>query len=71
MALEKEIPSFLMNLSSVIQALEDASLSINPKGQLKLWIKRLGHDQGDCPGAWGERSSWLFPRPAAAASFAR
>mgnify|MGYP001044062179 CR=1 FL=1 len=50
MAMEKEIPSFLMNLSSVIQlnpnviqALEDASLSLNPKGQLKPWIERLVH----------------------------
>jgi hypothetical protein len=50
MAMEKEIPSFLMNLSSVIQlnpnviqALEDASLSLNPKGQLKPWIERLLH----------------------------
>ncbi len=50
MALEKEIPSFLMNLSSVIQlnpnviqALEDASLSLNPQGQLKPWIERLVH----------------------------
>jgi hypothetical protein len=50
MAMEKEIPSFLMNLSSVIQlnpnviqALEDASLSLNPKGQLKPWIDRLVH----------------------------
>ncbi len=50
MALEKEIPSFLMNLSSVIQlnpnvmqALEDASLSLNPNGQLKPWIERLVH----------------------------
>ena len=49
-SMEKEIPSFLMNLSSVIQlnpnviqALEDASLSLNPKGQLKPWIERLGH----------------------------
>jgi len=50
MAMEKEIPSFLMNLSSVIQlnpnviqALEDASLSLNPKGHLKPWIDRLVH----------------------------
>ena len=50
MAMEKEIPSFLMNLSSVIQlnqnvmqALEDASLSLNPKGPLKPWIERLVH----------------------------
>jgi len=50
MAMEKEIPSFLMNLSSVIQlnpnviqALEDASLSLNPKGYLKPWIDRLVH----------------------------
>ncbi len=50
MAMEKEIPSFLMNLSSVIQlnpnviqALEDASLSLNLKGQLKPWIDRLVH----------------------------
>jgi len=49
-SMEKEIPSFLMNLSSVIQlnpnviqALEDASLSLNPQGQLKPWIERLGH----------------------------
>lgn len=49
-AMEKEIPSFLMNLSSVIQltpnviqALEDASLSLNPKGYLKPWIERLMH----------------------------
>ena len=48
MAMEKEIPSFLMNLSSmiqinpnVLQVLEDASLSLNPKGQLKPWIERL------------------------------
>jgi hypothetical protein len=47
-ALEKEIPSYLMNLASVIQlnpnvirALEDASLSLNPKGGLKPWIERL------------------------------
>lgn len=46
--LEKEIPSYLMNLSSVIQlnpnvirALEDASLSLNPRGSLKPWIERL------------------------------
>lgn len=50
MAMEKEIPSFLMNLSSVIQlnsnviqALEDASLSLNPNGTLKPWIGRLVH----------------------------
>jgi hypothetical protein len=50
MAMEKEIPSFLMNLSSmiqlnpnVIQALENASLSLNPKGYLKPWIARLVH----------------------------
>jgi hypothetical protein len=49
-ALEKEIPSFLMNLSSVvqltpnvIQALEDASLSLDPKGYLRPWIERLVH----------------------------
>jgi Flp pilus assembly protein TadB len=48
MAMEKEIPSFLMNLSSmiqlnpnVLQVLEDASLSLNPKNQLKPWIERL------------------------------
>jgi len=47
-AMEKEIPSYLMNLASVIQlnpnvvqALEDASLSLNPKGPLKPWIERL------------------------------
>jgi hypothetical protein len=46
--LEKEIPSYLMNLASMIQlnpnvlrALEDASLSLNPKGGLKPWIERL------------------------------
>ena len=46
--IEKEIPSYLMNLASVIQlnpnvlrALEDASLSLNPKGDLKPWIERL------------------------------
>ena len=46
--MEKEIPSYLMNLASVIQlnpnvtrALEDASLSLNPKGDLKPWIDRL------------------------------
>lgn len=43
MTIEKEIPSFLMNLSNVIQALEDASLSLNPKGQLRPWIDRLVH----------------------------
>ena len=47
-AIEKEIPSYLMNLASVIQltpnvfrALEDAGLSLNPKGLLKPWIGRL------------------------------
>ena len=46
--MEKEIPSYVMNLASVIQlnpnviqALEDASLSLNPKGYLKPWIERL------------------------------
>ena len=46
--MEKEIPSYMMNLASVIQlnpnviqALEDASLSLNPKGYLKPWIDRL------------------------------
>jgi Flp pilus assembly protein TadB len=50
LAIEKEIPSFLMNLSSVIQlnpnvlqALEDASLSLNPKGYLRPWVERLEH----------------------------
>jgi hypothetical protein len=49
-SIEKEIPSYLMNLSSVIQlnpnvfrALEDASLSLNPQGRLKSWIERLVH----------------------------
>jgi len=49
-ALEREIPSFLMNLSSVIQltpnviqALEDASLSLDPGGYLRPWIERLVH----------------------------
>jgi len=49
LALEKEIPSFLMNLASVIQlipnliqTLEDAALSLNPRCQLKPWIERLG-----------------------------
>ncbi len=48
MAMEKEIPSLSMNLSSmiqlnpnVLQVLEDASLSLNPKGQFKPWIERL------------------------------
>ena len=47
-AMEKEIPSYMMNLASVIQlnpntiqALQDASLSLNPKGYLKPWIERL------------------------------
>ena len=47
-AMEKEIPSYLMNLASVVQlnpnvtrALEDASLSLNPNGPLKPWIERL------------------------------
>jgi hypothetical protein len=50
LALEKEIPSFLMNLSSVIQltpnvprALEDACLSLQPDGQLRSWMERLVH----------------------------
>ncbi len=50
MAMEKEIPSFLMNLSSMIQlnpnvirALEDTSLSLNPNGELRPWIERLVH----------------------------
>jgi hypothetical protein len=50
MAMEREIPTFLMNLSSiiqltlnVIQALEDASLSLNPKSPLRPWIERLVH----------------------------
>ena len=49
-SMEKEIPSYLMNLSSVIQlnpnvvqALEDASLSLNPQGRLKSWIEQLVH----------------------------
>ncbi len=47
-AIEKEIPSFMMNLSGMIQltpnvlrALEDASLSLDPHGMLKPWILRL------------------------------
>jgi hypothetical protein len=50
-AIEKEIPSYLMNLSSliqlnasVVQALEDASLSLDPRGPLRPWIARLGHN---------------------------
>jgi hypothetical protein len=46
--MEKEIPSYLMNLASVIQlnpnpvqALEDAALSLDPQGNLKPWIGRL------------------------------
>ena len=46
--MEKEIPVYMMNLASVIQlnpnaiqALQDASLSLNPKGYLKPWIERL------------------------------
>ena len=46
--MEKELPSYLMNLASVIQlnpnpvqALEDASLSLDPQGKLKPWIGRL------------------------------
>jgi len=46
--MEKEIPAFLMNLASVIQlnpnllqALEDAALSLDPQGKLRPWIGRL------------------------------
>jgi hypothetical protein len=46
--MEAEIPSYLMNLASVIQlnpnpvqALEDAALSLDPQGRLKPWIGRL------------------------------
>jgi Flp pilus assembly protein TadB len=46
--MEKELPSYLMNLSSVIQlnpnpvqALEDAALSLDPQGSLRPWIARL------------------------------
>jgi hypothetical protein len=49
-AMEQEIPSYMMNLSSVIQlnpsvimALGDASLPLDPKGGLKPWIERLSH----------------------------
>jgi hypothetical protein len=49
-AIEREIPSYLMNLASMIQlspnvfrALEDAALSLNPQGQLRPWIDRLVH----------------------------
>jgi Flp pilus assembly protein TadB len=48
--MEKEIPSYLMNLSSVIQlnpnvvqALEDASLSLDPSAPFRPWIERLAH----------------------------
>ena len=49
-AIEKEIPSYLMNLASMVQltpnvfqALEDAALSLNPQAQLRPWIDRLVH----------------------------
>jgi hypothetical protein len=46
--IEKEIPAYLVNLASMIQLnanliqdLEDACLSLDPKGGLRPWIQRL------------------------------